>query len=201
MWLPVDHLRIALEAALTRVPQGKRAAYLARLADAGAHWSTLSEMMPSARLNEAATADFEVAGHGTGNTTVDWAVEFAGRRIILDVKSRFADLLKQVERKDEEGFMPEPDHEPALLFRSLASKFEDADPEVTLQGAWIVSHIKQDRARLERAFLDLPVGKVHFAILGDWEADVYVMVRRPQDAAVLLEAFTAVHSTRFIYEA
>lgn len=200
MWLPVEHLRIALNAASSRVPAAKQPPYFARLADRGAHWTTLSEMMPGARLNARATADFEVPGLGAGNRTVDWEIEFAGRRIILDVKSRFTDLLKQAQRKDDKGFMPEPDHDPTLLFRSVEGKFLDADPDTALQGAWITTHIKQNRALLEKAFSSLPADKVHFAIFGDWEADVHILARREEDRTFLLEAFTATESSRFTYE-
>lgn len=200
MWLPVENLRIALNTATSRVPAGKQPSYFVRLADRTAHWTALSEMMPGARLSVGAIADFEVPGLGVGNRTLDWDIEFAGRRIILDVKSRFSDLLKQALQKDDEGFMPEPDHDPSLLFRSVQGKFLEADPDTALQGAWITTHIKQNRWLLERAFLSLPADRVHFAIFGDWEADVHVLARREEDRAFLLEVFTATESSRFTYQ-
>lgn len=95
--------------------------------------------------------------------------------------------------------MPEPDHDPSLLFRSVVGKFLDADPDTALQGAWITTHITQNRALLDKALSELPALKVHFAIFGDWEADVYLLSRREADRAFLLEAFTATESSRFTY--
>ena len=96
--------------------------------------------------------------------------------------------------------MPEPDHDPSLLFRSVEGKFLDVDPDTALQGAWITTHIKQNRALLVKAFSSLPADKVHFAIFGDWEADVHILARREEDRTFLLEAFTATESSRFTYE-
>lgn len=200
MWLPVDHLRHAATAASARVPHGKRAAYFARLANPDKHWVTQSEMMPGARLHLQATVDFEVAGVGAGAKTVDWSAQFNGRSIVFDVKSRHVDLIKQAGKKGVDGVLPEPDHDPALLFRGVAEKFEDADPDVKLQGAWITSHVKQSRSQLEKAFHNLPNQKVHFAILGDWEDDIYLLVRRQADVPMLLELFTARLSDRFVFD-
>jgi hypothetical protein len=200
MWLSVEHLRIALNAALIHIPAVKQAPYFARLADPIKHWETLSEMMPAARLNKQAITDFEVSGLGNGNRTVDWAIELNERKIILDVKSRFADLLKLSLRKDVSGITPEPDHDPSLLFRNLENKFLCADPDTVLQGAWIMTHIVQNRSLTEQSFLALDAGRIHFAIFGDWEADVHILARRKQDKKFLLDVFTAFESSRFTYE-
>ena len=198
MWLPVTHMRLALEAARNWVPPTKLQAYLTRLSDKSKHWLVLAEMMPVVRLTATATADFEVVGLGQGNTDVDWLFTVGERRVALDVKGRHADLLQQAARKDERGFMPEPDHDPSLLFRSLTKKFRGADPDQLLQGAWITTHIKQHSEKLRGAFQSLP-DTIHFAVLGDWEADIHVVARREHDVPLLLETFGAIQSARFTY--
>ena len=77
----------------------------------------------------------------------------------------------QFEHMGEAELAPEPDHDPALLFRSIEHKFKAADPDHCLQGAWIVTDIAQNESRLLKSFLGLDGAKVHFAVLGDWRAD------------------------------
>jgi hypothetical protein len=198
MWPPVTHLRLALEAARNWVLPPKRQAFLKRLSDRRKHWLVLAEMMPVSRLKATATANFEVVGLGQGNTDVDWLISVGARRVALDVKSRHADLLQQATRKDESGFMPEPGHDPSLLFRGLTKKFREVDPDQLLQGAWITTHIKQHDEKLRLAFQALP-DCIHFAVLGDWEPDIFVISRREQDTPFLLETFGAIQSARFTY--
>jgi len=56
----------------------------------------------------------------------------------LDVKRRTADFIKQTENIGSESVAPEPDHDPGLLFRSVESKFESADPNLQLQGVYAI---------------------------------------------------------------
>jgi hypothetical protein len=115
------------------------------------------------------------------------------------VKRRTTDFIKQAELMGGEGAAPEPDHDPALLFRSVEQKFALADPAERLQGVWIVTDIKQDEEHLHSAFSALDASRVHFAILGDWKPDVYVLVRRDEDRQYLLDLFHAEPSTRFTF--
>lgn len=198
MWVPIRHLRLALDAARQWVPPKKLQPFLTRLSDKSKHWLVLSEMMPVVRLASTTTADFEVAGLGQGNTDLDWLFTVGARRVSVDVKGRHTDLLQQAVRSDENGFMPEPDHDPSLLFRSLTKKFRETDPDQLLQGAWITSHIKQHDRKLRVAFQALPAS-IHFVVLGDWERDIFVIARREQDLPFILETFGAVQSARFTY--
>lgn len=200
MWIPVDHFELAIRTVLARVPVAKRSPYLARLNDRWSHWDTLVEMMPGHRLTRTAAADFEVDGVGVGNKTIDWVAEFEDRAVRLDVKSRSTDFLKQAEQKDVNGFMPEPLHDPGLMFRSVQGKFVAADPATVLQGAWIVTHIKQNKVELARAFAALDEHLVHFAFFGDWESDVNLLVKPNVDQDFLLRMFTAVQSDRFTFD-
>jgi hypothetical protein len=158
-------------------------------------------MIPVAKVGSNAPVDFEVPGLGVGNRTVDWVIgPQDGRAVLLDVKRRTTDFIKQTERIDTAKVAPEPSHDPELLFRSVEQKFLPADPDLQLQGAWIVTDIKQEENQLLQAFATLDASKVHFAILGDWKPDVYVLSRRDIDRQFLLEIFRIYTSNRFIFQ-
>ena len=200
MWVPVEYLFSALFCAYHRLPDEKRANYLVRLADPSAHPATIVEMIPAHKVSADIPLGFEISGLGVGNRTVDWVISPEdGRTILLDVKRRTVDFIRQAELMVIEGAAPEPDHDPELLFRNVEHKFVRADPDQRLQGVWIVTDIQQDEDLLYNAFATLDAGKVHFAILGDWKPDAYVMVRRDQDRQYLLDLFHAEPSVRFTF--
>ena len=78
-----------------------------------------------------------------------------------------------------------PDHDPAVLFKSVAEKLLPASPAAQLQGVWVMTDIKQDGSELELAFDALDSQRVHFAVLGDFEPDVHILVRREEDREFL----------------
>lgn len=198
MFVPVESLFSALSCAYLRLPENKRAIYFERLANLDSHQATLAEMIPGYKVDLAVPLEFEVAGMGAGNRTVDWVIgPWSGRNVCLDVKRRIFDLIKHAEGIGAKGAVKEPDHDPNGLFRSVEQKFVEADPDSRLQGAWIVTNIKQDEEQLNLAFAALDPNKVHFAILGDWKPDIYVLARRETDRQYLLKLFRAEPSTRF----
>ena len=200
MWVEVAHLFVALSCAHGRLLRDQLPDFMSRLANPGMHQATLVEMIPANRVAPTTLMNFEVVGLGVGNRTVDWVVRAQdGRTVLLDVKSRSADFLQQAERMTEEGELPAPDHDAALLFRSVEDKYLAADPEAQLQGAWISTQIKQNDQLLNQAFNALDATKVHFAVFGDWEPDLHVLVRRDCDREYLLNLFRAVSSSRFVY--
>jgi hypothetical protein len=201
MWVPVRHLLIAIACATRRLVEQKRAGYLARLSVPGRHQATLVEMIPGAKLDAEVPADFEVEGLGAGNRAIDWYIgPHAGRTVLVDVKRRYRDFIEQMAQvTDEMREAPEPQHEPELMFRSVEQKFEQADPDVQLQGAWVVTDIQQNEEHLRRAFGDLDGGKVHFAIFGDWEPDAFVTTRRPADEPYLRQVLHLQQSSRFTF--
>jgi len=200
MWVPVENLFAALFCAHSCISENKRATYLAQLADPKKHLDKLVEMIPADKLGSTVTVEFEVTGLGAGNRTVDRVIgPQDGRTVLLDVKRRTTDFIKQAEGIDAENTAPEPDHDPALLFRSVEQKFLSAEPDSRLQGAWIVTDIKQEEDQLLRAFTALDASKVHFTILGDWKPDVYVLARRDDDRQYLLNLFRVDSSTRFTF--
>lgn len=196
MWPLVRVLFDVLDCALRRLTEEKRVAYFRLLTDLRKHQEFLAEMFPMLRVTGAVPADHEVAGLGVGNRTVDWAIGPAeNRRVLLDVKRRFADFISQMSAN---GNLP-PEHDVGLLFRSVEGKFLTADPQSTLQGVWIVTDIKQDETELHAAFDALDPDKVHFAILGDAKNDVCLLTRRPEDREFLLRLFGVAESARFTF--
>lgn len=200
MWPPVKVLFDVLDCARHRLPEQKRAAYLALVADRAKHQEYLAEMLPVLRVRDAIPAAYEVAGLGAGNRTIDWALGAAGtRQILFDVKRRFADFYSQMTDAVLTSGAP-PNHDVQLLFRSVERKFLAADPDERLQGVWIVTDIKQDETELRAAFDTLDPAKVHFAILGDAQSDVYILAKRPEDIPHLLSVFSASQSRRFVFD-
>jgi hypothetical protein len=201
MWSPVPVLLDVLACAHLRLPSDRLAAYLRLLvADARRHQEYLAEMFPMLHVEAAIPAQYEVAGHGVGNKTIDWVIGPAeGRTVKIDVKRRYKDFLAQMEGVSE-GDIPPPAHDPALLFRSVEEKFREEDPQSSLQGAWIVTDIQQEEDELERAFTGLDASKVHFAVLGDAQSDVGLLTRREEDRAFILRLFGAVETRRFQFK-
>lgn len=200
MWMPVHCLFNALACAYTRLPKDKCIKYLKLLADPSKHQATLVEMIPGHKVIPEVPVQFEVAGQGAGNKTVDWVIgPHNGRIVLMDVKRRTTDFIKQTERISEEPVAPEPDHDPSLLFRSVEDKFVIADPSLNLQGVWVVTDIKQNEPLLSAAFAALDASKVHFAILGDWKPDAHVLVARTEDEQYLRNLFNVQESTRFTF--
>lgn len=201
MWVPVMHLRRGLSCLLTRVPAEKHGAFLSRLDDRQKHLDVLSEMIPAISLTQDVVADFEVAGLGKGNRTIDWRFgPIDGRDILIDVKRRSIDLTRQLDKPTDGEVVQEPDHDPAVLFRSVESKLVDADPASRLQGVWVVTDIRQESSQLTDAFQKLGSAKVHFAILGDWERDAHVLVRREEDRTFLRNVLGLREGTRFTFQ-
>ncbi|HYC35352.1 MAG TPA: hypothetical protein VEC19_02950 [Usitatibacter sp.] len=200
IWLPVNHLLQALQTVHQRVHGNQREAFLNRLAVAAMHRIALAEMIPGRRTASDVPMDFEVVGMGAGNTTIDWHVRPVGQRpVLLDVKRRTTDFLQQMEMHQGGPEVQPPAHDAALMFRSVEQKFRPADPDQILQGAWIVTDIKQQEGRLNDAFAALDSAKVHFAVLGDWEPDGCLLVKRQLDREYLSALLRIEASARFTF--
>lgn len=199
MWVPINYLHRAIITANTYLSEHERSAYYSRLNEPERHAVTLAEMIPGSKLSSDLSAEFEVSGFGVGNSTVDWVVRAPIRMVLLDVKSRSKDFIEQMTQEHGSKEIPEPEHDPALLFRSLDKKFLSANPDEVLQGVWIATHIQQNADALNKAFAALDPEKVHFAILGDWEPDVHLLVKREADRKYLFDLFGATPSNRFTF--
>jgi hypothetical protein len=203
MWIPVAHLFAAILAADRRLNSDKRQEYLGRLAEPTKHQDALCEMAPIIRVDLSISAEFEVSGLSAGNQTVDWLIgPVRGRKMAFDVKRRVIDFIGHANHfadSTDLASLP-PDHDPAVLFRSVENKLRASNPEACLQGVWVSTEIKQDASRLNAAFDALDHAKVHFAILADWKPDIHVLVRRPDDRQFLLDLFQATASDRFTFD-
>lgn len=202
IWIPVSHLFMALQTVLARVHGNQRDLFLNRLAMAPMHRNALVEMIPGQRVSADVPMNFEVQGMGVGNSTVDWHLQpVAQREVLLDVKRRTVDLLQQMEGHQGGPQVQPPEHDPELLFRSVEDKFSPTDPDQRLQGAWVVTDIKQHEGHLNDAFAAFDATKVHFAVLGDWEPDAYLLLRREVDRESLVALLHITASTRFTFQA
>lgn len=198
MWPSVDTLIEVILNAHLRLPQEKLKIYLQRLTNLKKHQDALVEMIPTFRINHPIPTDFEVTGYGAGNKTIDWKIgSIENRQILLDIKNRNKDLYEMMDRDNTED---QPQHESSLLFRGLENKFLSANPDQSLQGAFISTSIKQESKKLHDAFNKLDSSKIHFAIIGDEKEDAYVLVRRPEDEIFLRRIFNLKSSERFTFE-
>jgi len=132
---------------------------------------------------------------------VDWVIgPYNGRSVLIDVKRRSIDFIKQAEKVGTQSEAPEPDHDPSLIFfRSIEGKFDTSDSNYFLQEAWIVTNIKQDARLLSAAFEVLNASKVHFTIIGDWKSDAHVLVRRNEGEQYLRDLFHIQEPARFTF--
>lgn len=198
IWPPLATLIQGLNFAHARLPAIKLKAYLERLFLEGKHQDSLVEMFPLERLATNVPVDFEAAGLGQGNKTIDWVIgPIDNRLILMDVKCRFFDLYDAM---DQENFT-EPQHNCDLIFTSIENKFNSSDPDRLLQGVWIATQIAQEIGQLNAAFNKLDASKVHFCILGDHRADGFVLARRPEDEEFLRSVLSLGPSDRFTFKA
>lgn len=205
MFHPVDHLFLVLRCASERLPDEKLASYLLRLADPNKHEDLLVEFVPIVRLPRDVAVEYEVPGYATGNQTVDWRIApESGRAVLLDVKNRTRDLMEGLARiglgeRSPSGTGPAPAHDPSILFRSIESKFGRQAPSDCLQGAWICTYLRQEERELHDAFLTLDPDRVHFAILGDWRSDGYILVVDEALRGPVRKLFLITESKRFVF--
>lgn len=201
MWVPVTNLFVALECAAIRLEEQDFTHYVARLANQASHQDALVEMIPASKVSPAVQLKFEIAGLGEGNRTVDWVIQAPnGPTVLLDVKNRSVDFIRQAEKMAADELAQRPGHDPIVIFSSVEQKFLPANPDRQLQGVWICTRIKQQEQMLNIAFSSLCRDRVHFAILGDWKSDAYVLARRPEDQQFLYDLFNLQPSTRFTFQ-
>jgi hypothetical protein len=202
MWLPVELLFDVLFCAYKRLTSDQLTNYLLRLGDPSRHEDLLIEFSPILRLSSEIATTYEAEGYGEGESNVDWLLSPPNSEpILLDVKNRKLDLLDQF----LEGMygptdaMPAPTHDTALIFRSLEKKFKPNDVESIIQGAWIRTLLKQEERELQASFSQLDCTRIHFAILGDWKDDVYLLCDNSLIREKLLAIFNIRESNRFVF--
>jgi hypothetical protein len=191
VWPLVRHLVAVARLADRWLTPRQRERYWARLCDRDRHEQVLFEFVPILRLPDNAIPHYEWKT-GAGGRDVDWRIE-AGRApdVLIDVKRRIYDLLALNERLNHgerlgPGVAPQPEHATDDLVRSVEEKFLPRRPEQQLQGAWIASALKQERSELKATWTRLDPARVHFIVLGGWDAGIDVIAhdRRIQEAVL-----------------
>ena len=180
MYNEVDRLFDVINCARSRLDEGQLRKYLCRLADSDKHQDFLFEFTPILRVDSSVKVDYEASGCAEGHNNVDWLIRSEPVPLLLEVKNRRKDLIEAIVRvqlgeRDPDGTAPAPTHDHSLLFRSVERKFKQRSPSEVIQGVWIVTAVAQEESELQAAFAKMDPSRVHLAIVGDWEDDVYVL--------------------------
>ncbi|MBI3021453.1 MAG: hypothetical protein HYY59_05600 [Candidatus Omnitrophica bacterium] len=199
----VRHLVTTMKIVRARLDAGQLQNLMKRLAIPLKHEDALAEFSPLFFAKDDTQATFEVKGLGVGNKTVDWYIQPTGTTpILLDVKNRVCDLIEGLRDLAKGSFtvVPPPQHDPRSLFIDTAEKYKPGSPTRQLQGAWIITELKQDRVRLQQAFESLDPERLHFAVLANWSQDAYVLVRDESNRSLITSAFGITHSDRWVFD-
>lgn len=204
MYNEVDRLFDVINFARNRLDDGQLRIYLSRLADPDKHQDFLFEFAPILRVASSIEMDYEARGYAEGNNTVDWLIHSKPVPLLLDVKNRRRDLIEAIVRaysgeRDPDGTAPAPTHDPSLLFRSVEQKFKQRSPSEVIQGVWVVTAIAQEESELQAAFAKLDSLRVHVAVFGDWEDDVYVLANDAAVKETVLEVLRLRESRRAVF--
>jgi hypothetical protein len=179
--------------------------YLTAMSDRAKHEDALVEFAPVLRLDPENHPIVEYEVPGAGNKTIDWLIQIPGLiGLLLEVKNRVGDLFKGLCRSQlslQEGGdgSPEPVHDINLLFKSIEQKFPTRKASEAVQAAWIKTGLKQEESELNLAFEKLDPGRLHVAILGDWDDDVYMLANDDQAKQVVMRALRVTESRRFVF--
>lgn len=205
MYQEVERLYAVLSCARQRLSVDKLSSYLTTLGNPEKHEDALVEFAPILRLGDDVETEYEVAGHGKGNRTLDWAIRASGHPLVLlEVKNRVKDLLESLARLQAGELSPDdsapaPIHDPFLLFESVEPTFKAQPPSEAIQAVWVHTCLKQEEAELHAAFRRLDASRVHAAILGDWADDVYILANDATARVHLAEALRVHESRRFVF--
>ena len=189
-----------------RIPGAKLDRYLKRLSNSAKHQDVLSEISPILGVDAGVSCEFEVSGYGVGKRTIDWLLRpSALPAVLLDVKCRIRDLIEGLAQiasghLGPDGQGPSPLHNIAIMFKDTEEKFIQKSPNEMLQGVWIISHLRQERSELNNAFNSLDSMKLHFAVIANWQKDVYVLVRDGIPLESITSLFNVTHSNRFVFD-
>lgn len=177
--------------------------YLTRLTDLGRHEDVLAEFAPILRLADTAAVEHEVRGSEDNLTTVDWRIETPGLpTLLLEVKNRIGDLIESFEairNLNSNDVMPPPEHDHAMLFKSVERKFMPRRPEETIQGVWVKVGLMQEEEKFRSAFGALDLDRVHAAVLGDWGEDGYVVAVDGATKKSVLKILRLKQSKRLVF--
>lgn len=203
-FMPVIELYRALRIADRWLTRGQLLKYLERLSDIHKHPDVLFEMRPLLNVGDGFRVNYEVIGYGPGNTTLDWRIEGRYLNILFDVKNRMKSLINHLRRiipqlNQGEDYAQPPSPDPADLFQNVHEKLTETCFLYQLQGVWIHTDIKENEEKLRRYFdKDMNNKKVHFAVISDWQDDVYILARNHLVSNAILKTFKINKSKRFV---
>jgi len=205
-WPEVEHLYRALRSMAQSVPATALIKYLGRLAARSKHQEVLFETRPLFYLAEGTAAEFEAVGCGKGNRTIDWRFSPKGSvDVLVEVKYRIGDVVQHFgpmvpDLGAGKNIVRSGPGTPEPLFLSTYDKFLAASPSVRLQGAWIQSNIKVERAELIAYFLSLPSDLLHFAIVSNWGETGFLLSRGGVDRESIVRTFGLVEADNAIVD-
>ncbi|MGD0038497.1 MAG: hypothetical protein ABSC53_14520 [Bacteroidota bacterium] len=201
----IEYLYLGLRAADKYLSRVQLLSFLQRLAHPAKHLIALGELTPLVRISKTVTPTYEVEGYGNGNRSIDWLFEpKEGVPILMDVKYRIVDLLQHMnqmipEIDDGKSALSTPEIDPESLFKDTIEKFIPRSTKIYLQGVWIHSHIKQEKAKLQSCFNNLDPQRLHFAIMSRWEGNAYILCRDEVDIEYLYKFFDLTPKNEFVY--
>jgi hypothetical protein len=203
MYLEASLLFDILSCAEKRLPPDVLKNCLTVVGDPIKHGNALIEFAPILRLDSAYIIEYEV--HGEGNFTIDWLISAPGeRRLLLEVKNRVKDIYEglcnlQLNTAKTSNAVPEPAHDHNFLFCGVEKKFPISDVSKVVQGVWIKTEVKQEETELYDAFERLDPQRIHFAVLGDWENDAYIMAHDEETRHLVARLLHVKESRRFVF--
>lgn len=191
----VENLYAGMKAANKHLKSSQLLSFLERLGNPSKHQETLAELAPLVRLHSDVSAQYEVAGYGQGNRTIDWLFSAINRTpVLMDVKYRIKDLIEHLSEMIPDlnagkRQFPPPEISPQLLFKDTVDRFISKDPDLCLQGVWIHSHVKQKESELRQYFFNLDTTRLPFAIFCRWTKNAYVICRPDVNEQCLADLF------------
>ena len=206
MYQEVERLFEIISCPQQRLTPAILSRYLNALSDPSRHEDTLVEFAPILRLDANGKYAIQYEVPGAGESTIDWLIRGPdGIDLLMEVKNRVGDLVEGLSQLHLHstaggGGSPEPTHDSDLLFKSVANKFPSRTPRDAVQAVWIKTYVKQEEAELRSAFEKLDATRVHVAILGDWEDDVYILANDDRVKQSVIRIFRLVESRRFVFK-
>lgn len=197
----VKNLYRTIKSAKKYLEKDELAHYIQKINDPNKHSDFLFEMRPLIHLKKDVKVEYESKENCIGNKNVDWLLKDNNWIISFDVKNRIKSIVNHLKyiindllRSFRSGIsakniVPPKAPDPADLFKSTVSKFNDRKDNKTLQGVWITTGITEDKNKLNEYFHSLNSKKIQFAIITDWSKDAYILAKDELYKPVLIEFF------------
>jgi hypothetical protein len=165
------------------------------------HMSMLEEISPLYHL----VNNFGVFPNiKSGAGDVDW--ELIGSNIpsiYLEVKYRHGDLHRMLKKiMENPNSSPQSPRDADILFASLEHKFDICNPSARLQGVWIATHVKHEKARIQTAFNRFDPKALHFALIvspGAKDKTAFLLIQPGLPGQSILDIFGFEHNPEKVF--